>query len=400
MHNREHVERLKEELGKRYPVDPALVRVVCSPYRICPLGAHIDHQLGPVTAMAIDRGVLVAYAPSGGPRVQLSSLMFPGVVSFDLAAVPPRQADDWGNYPRGAAAALQQHYPLASGIVGVTGGDPVEGGLSSSAAVGVAYLLALEEVNGLQVSPRENIALDQAIENGYLGLRNGILDQSAILLSRRDHLTLIDCARADHALIPRPPAMLPFAVLVAFSGLRQALVNTDYNRRVEECNQAAAALLQACGRPQVAPLLGHVRPEEYAEYRHRISGAPARRAAHFFGEVDRVERGVAAWKEGDLAGFGRLMTESGRSSIEKYECGCEPLVDLYHILARARGVYGARFSGAGFRGCCVALADPVGVAQIIPGIQREYASRHPDLAARAPVLQCQPDDGARFLTDS
>ena len=178
------------------------MRVVRSPYRICPLGAHIDHQLGPVTAMAIDRAVHVAYAPMLG-EVRLSSLDFPGEVAFSLAHVPDRRDGDWGKFARGAVRVLQQRYPLRSGIQGVTAGRLDGGGLSSSAAIGVALLLALEEANGLTtITRQENIALDLAIENEYLGLRIGILDQSAILLSRRDQLTYIDCRTREHELIP------------------------------------------------------------------------------------------------------------------------------------------------------------------------------------------------------
>jgi galacturonokinase len=347
--------------------------------------------------MALDRGVLLAYAPSASHEVRLSSLEFPGEVQFNLDDVPDMRNDDWGNYARGAVQALQQDHLLQTGLVGVTSGGSSEGGLSSSAAIGVAYLLALEDVNGLKVSDTENIALDQFIENNYLGLRNGILDQSAILLSRRDHLTLIDCATARHELIPRADSMPDFIIVIAFSGLQQALVGTDYNRRVAECAEAATILLAAVGRKTEPPLLGNVSAEEYATHKHLLSGAPARRAAHFFSEVERVERGVAAWREGDIEEFGRLMTASGESSILNYECGSPPLIALYHILIETDGVYGARFSGAGFRGCCVALVKADSASRAADAVRASYTRRRPDLAQNARVLLCHSADGARIL---
>ncbi len=391
------ITRLQAEMTTRFQVGLDRVRIVRAPYRICPLGAHIDHQLGPVTAMAIDRAVHLAYAPSGSREVRLRSLDFPGEVRFSLDAIGPAQAGDWGNYARGAATALREKFGLDQGIVGITAGKMGEGGLSSSAAIGVAYLLALEDANRLQLTPRDNIELDRMIENEYLGLRNGILDQSAILLSRKDHLTLIDCKAVTHRLVPRPEALSPFAILIAFSGLSQALITTGYNLRVRECNEAAAILLRAAGRPDEPPFLGNVTRAEYLAHRAKLSGAPARRAEHFFSEAERVERGVKAWQQGDLATFGRLMTESGRSSIEKYECGCPPLIDLYETLVRTEGVYGSRFSGAGFRGCCVALADPAAAAGAAARVREAYSRRYPDLAPNAPVLICQSDDGARIL---
>src|ERR1043166_9745554 len=145
---------LKFELHRHYGVPAEEARVVRSPYRICPLGAHIDHQLGTVTAMAIDRAVYFAFAPTETPEVRLRSLSFQGEVHFHLHEIPPKRAGDWGNYPRGAVAALERSgHVLKNGLVGVTLGGLEEGGLSSSAAAGVAYLLALEAANELDISP-------------------------------------------------------------------------------------------------------------------------------------------------------------------------------------------------------------------------------------------------------
>lgn len=409
-------EALRERMRSRHGIDASHVRFVRAPYRICPLGAHIDHQLGTVTAMAIDHGVLLAYAPSGSAEVVLSSAVYPGEVRFRIDAIPPKHAGDWGNYACGAAMALSRAHGLKHGLVGITSGDLAEVGLSSSASVGVTYLLALEAVNGLEVSPGDNIRLDQAIENEYLGLNNGILDQAAILLSRRNQLTVIDCrafARVDGdtsitasasgdlprgmSVLDRPESMPHFSILIAVSGLTQAIISTDYNRRVAECVEAAQVLLDAAGRRGVPARLGMLSHEEYETHRGALSGAPAKRAEHFFGEMRRVRLGQEAWRRGDLTAFGALVTESGRSSIVNYECGCDPLIDLYEILIATPGVLGARFSGAGFRGCCVALVEPEAGGQIIPRVRHAYAARHPELAKRAQYLICQTDDGARLL---
>jgi galacturonokinase len=397
MENQDIVMRLREAVATRYGVAPGDVRVVRSPYRVCPLGAHIDHQLGPVTAMAIDRAVHLAYAPSGDRQVRLSSLDFSGETAFSLDDVPSRREADWGNYARGAAVALAQSQELEAGLVGVTAGRLGEGGLSSSAAIGVAYLMALEDANNLRVSVRENIELDRKIENGYLGLNNGVLDQSAILLSRRDHLTLIDCKTSEHRLIPKPDGMPPFKILIAFSGLQQALVSTGYNLRVQECRDAARALLDAAGRPEAEQLLGHVTPGEYAALGDRLAGPSAKRARHFFSEADRVSRGTKAWQMGDLAGLGALMSESGRSSIDNYECGSEQLIALYDILLATDGVAGARFSGAGFRGCCVAFVASEAADGACERVRKAYADRYPELSHGAPVFCCESDNGARIL---
>lgn len=418
---------LRREMHSRYGIGADRVRYVRAPYRICPLGAHIDHQLGTVTAMAIDRGVLLAFAPAESKEVRVGSLAYPGEVRFNLDGIPPKQPGDWGNYTRGAATALTNARGLVRGILGITSGDLAEMGLSSSASIGLAYLLALEEANGLQVSAEENIRLDQAIENQYLGLNNGILDQTAILLSRANCLTVIDCKRFAESserpsatpspeeptnsptqagagfppqgisLIAPPAPSLPFSILIAFSGVTQSIISTDYNRRVTECGEAAQLLLRAAGRSAAQARLAEVTPQEYEAHRAVLPSALARRAEHFFSEMKRVHLGVQAWRRGDWFEFGRLVSDSGRSSIQNYECGCPPMIDLYEILTRTTGVLGARFSGAGFRGCCVALVEPLTEAAILHEVQQAYSARRPEWADRARFFVCQSDDGARIL---
>ncbi|MCB1125403.1 MAG: galactokinase [Verrucomicrobiae bacterium] len=394
-------------MNTRHGIAADRVRFVWSPYRICPLGAHIDHQLGTVTAMAIDRGTWLAFAPTGSPEVRLSSLSFPEEIRFSLAEPLPPRRGDWGDYARGAAFALGRSHPLDRGITGVTSGRLTASGLSSSASVGVAYLLALEHVNELDVAPGVNVRLDQVIENDYLGLRNGILDQSAILLSRRDHLTVIDCRAFDGSEtggvltgiqhIPRHPGMPAVRILLAMSGVTQAILTTGYNTRVAECEQAARVLLDAAGKPGSSPHLGKVLPAEYEAHRDRLSGPTARRARHFFTETQRVQDGVAAWRDGDVTRFGRLMTESGHSSIENYECGSPPLMDLFNLLTDMPGVHGARFSGAGFRGCCIALIAAEAAGAAGPAILEDYSRKHPELAHQAACFLCDAADGARLL---
>jgi galacturonokinase len=393
----EVIESLRSAVVKQFAVPPGQVGIVRAPYRICPLGAHIDHQLGPVTAMAIDRGVLLAFAPLAERRVRMISWDFPGEIEFALDAIPPKIDGDWGNFPRGAARALQQLGPLPSGLVGISSGRLDGGGLSSSAAIGVACLLALEQVNGLSVAAKENISLHSRIENDYLGLRIGILDQAAILLSRGDHLTWIDCATADHRLYAAAPEMPPFRLLIAFSGLKQTLALTGYNRRVAECREAARVLLEALGRRDQPAFLGNVSNDEFRQHRHRLDAVSARRAEHFFSEAARVEQAVNAWSRGDLAALGRLMVESGWSSIRNYECGSPPLIDLFQILVETPGVLGARFSGAGFRGCCVALVDDAAADQAREMTRDRYARAHPALATQADTFLCASADGAELL---
>ncbi|XP_022753441.1 galacturonokinase [Durio zibethinus] len=410
----------------------AEVRVVVSPYRICPLGAHVDHQGGIVSAMTINKGILLGFVPSGDNQVALRSGQFKGEVRFRVnetqqprhtiskrkeinvenSSASPEECN-WGVYAAGALYALQSRgNHLAQGIIGyICGSEGLDSsGLSSSAAVGIAYLLAFESANSLTVSPTENIEYDRVIENEYLGLRNGILDQSAILLSSHGCLTYMNCKTTEHKLI-HPPKFLKdheaelqkgYKILLAFSGLRQALTsNPGYNSRVAECQEAAKVLLHASGNGELEPFLCNVKPEAYEAYKLKMETNLAKRAEHYFSENMRVTKGLEDWASGDLKDFGQLMSASGLSSIKNYECGCEPLIQLYEVLLRAPGVFGARFSGAGFRGCCFALVDADRAAEAAKFVREEYPKLQPVLASQlnqdTAVLICEAGDCARVI---
>ncbi|CAN6887681.1 unnamed protein product [Brassica oleracea] len=417
----EHVSKLtaiKEAVSKMTGRDTEEVRVVVAPYRICPLGAHIDHQGGAVSAMTINKGILLGFVPSGDTLVQLRSAQFEGEVCFRLDEIQhpvglankngaPKDQSIWGTYARGALYALQtSNKNVKQGIVGcISGSDGLDSsGLSSSAAVGVAYLLALENANEMTVSATENIEYDRLIENGYLGLRNGILDQSAILLSSYGCLTYMDCKTMDHKLIQGPELEKPFRILLAFSGLRQALTtNPGYNLRVAECQEAAKVLLTASGNSELEPTLCNVEHAVYEAHKLEERSITSRKTCGLL-KANALEffcRRLEAWATGNLEEFGKLISASGLSSIENYECGAEPLIQLYKILLKAPGVYGARFSGAGFRGCCVAFVDAEKAEEAASYVKDEYEKAQPEFAKKLnggkPVLICEAGDSARVL---
>ncbi len=393
------VQLLRDRLKAVSGCDDSEIRVVCSPLRVSPLGAHVDHQNGLVTGMALDRAIYLAFAPRADRQVRVESENFPGGMAFSLDAIPPRTDQDWGNYARGAAQALLQSHQLRVGMDAVVLGSMPIGGLSSSAAVGVAYLLALEAVNDLTVSPAENIELDRYIENVYLGLKNGVLDQSVILLSDRDCLTYLDCSSMDTIKVPTAADPGEFEILVVYSGVRKTLVGTDYNQRVTECQQAAQLLLEWSGMPTAngAARLRQVPAEVYQDLCNRLPVPLDRRSRHFFTELQRVREGVEAWRAGDIGRLGELMRDSGSSSVYNYESGSPHLTSLYRIMCDCPGVYGARFSGGGFRGSCIGLSHPDYRDEITAYIGERYPIAHPDIADCYSIHFCQSAEAAHVM---
>jgi galactokinase len=390
------IKKLKDKFSRDQGISSKQVKVVVSPLRICPLGAHVDHQFGAVTGMALDEVVLLAFVPNDCPQVVLQSANFEGIGKFNLGDTIKKSDLHWENYARGAAEALSTQYDITKGIIGLTEGTMPIGGLSSSAAVGVAYLLALESANGLDVSSRENIELDQYIENQYFGLKNGILDQSMILLGKKDHLTHLDCHSVAFSHISSSKDMPKYEILIAHSGLSKSLTtSSDYNNRVGECQEATELLARHGGLEYQAHMrLRHIPIDIWETHGHKLPDVPRRRAKHFFTENSRVSQGLQLWEAGDLEGFGALITESGESSVHDYESGCPHLTTLFNILKDTPGVHGARFSGAGFRGSCIGLIDPEYKEEIQAALQGAYPEKHPDMAERYSIHFCKSGDGA------
>ncbi|KAD4180018.1 hypothetical protein E3N88_28609 [Mikania micrantha] len=263
----------------------------------------------------------------------------------------------WGSYAKGALYALKSRgHHLKQGLDSSS--------LSSSAAVGIAYLLALESANGLTVSPTQNIEYDRLIENEYLGLKNGILDQSAILLSRYRCLTCMDCKTKIHKLIHPPKFEMekiakfkfPYKILLAFSGLKQVLTtNPGYNRRVTECREAAEILLKAAGK-KAEPVLSNVEQEEFEAHKGMVD----RLIMKLLDFGTYLVIGLEAWACGNFEEFGKLISASG--------------------------------------GCCVAFVNSDYADEAASFVKTEYVKLQPELASHlnkdTSVVICDSGDCA------
>ena len=369
------------------------------PYRVCPLGAHSDHQLGKVTGFAIDKGIHIAYSPKQNGVIELSSLQFPKRAQWHVRAVPEEKQNDWADYLRGATKELSTTFPLRIGLSGVIEGSLPIGGLSSSAAVIIAFLKALCTVNGVHLPDHELILMAKAAENKYVGVSCGKLDQSCEVYSKKDHLLYLDTMDDSYELIPASPSMKPYAIAIFFSGVERTLAGSKFNMRVDECRSAAYALKAYSGMEYGKFEETHLREvpvEVFQKYKDRLPENWRKRAEHWYTEYDRVCRGAEAWRRGDIEEYGRLSFESGKSSIEKYETGSPELKKIYEIMTRTDGIYGGRFSGAGFKGCCMALIDPGFEESIFEKVRNEYLAEFPKLEGHYASFLCHSADGVKI----
>ena len=379
------------EVYRRDPVDVAFC-----PYRVCPMGAHSDHQFGKITGLAIDKGIHIAYGPKMNGVVEMSSMQFPKRAQWHVAQVEEKPVGDWADYLRGATWALSRKYPLRVGICGVIEGTLPIGGLSSSAAVIIAFLSALCKLNNITLTPREMIDTALIAETDYVGVSVGKLDQSCEVFSKKDHLLYLDTKDDTYELIPTNPNMKPYEIAIFFSGVERTLAGSKFNMRVDECRSAAFALKAYAGMEYGKfkdTYLREVPYEVYLQHKDKLPVNFAKRAEHWFTEFQRVHAGAEAWRRGDIEEYGRLSFESGRSSIYNWETGSPELKSLYEIMLHTDGIYGGRFSGAGFKGCCMALIDPAFKEEIQQNVTREYLKLFPEHSGKFSVHFCHSADG-------
>lgn len=389
------MQKLYDAFQKLYPEVKEIHESFC-PYRVCPLGAHVDHQLGLITGFAIDKGIHILYTPTENGIVEASSLNFPGKVQFHVREVPKVKKGDWADYLRGATQALGKRFPLERGVYAYIMGTMPIGGLSSSAALIISFLAALCHANDVRVSSRELIELALYAEREYVGVSVGKLDQSCEVYSKKDHLLFLDTKDDSYELIPQNPNMKPWEIAVFFSGMQRTLVGSAFNMRVDEVKAAAYALLGFAGLPYGRFSDVHLRDvprEVFDMYKDRLPENWKKRATHYYTEFDRAVSGAKFWREGDIDSFGQCVFESGRSSIYNYETGSPELKAIYESMLDCPGVYGGRFSGAGFKGCCVALIDPAYKESVAEKVTREYLGQFPQYTDSFGVYFTKSADG-------
>ena len=370
--------------------------VAFCPYRVCPIGAHSDHNLGKITGFAIDKGIHIAYAPKQNGVVEMVSLQFPKRAQWHIASVPETKQNGWADYLRGATWALEKNHRLKIGLCGVIEGSLPIGGLSSSAAVIISFLEALCKVNGIVLEQQELIDIAYDAELNYVGVNVGKLDQSCEVLSKKGHLLYLDTKNGSYELIPENPKMKPYKIAVFFSGLEHSLAGSKFNMRVDELRSGVYALQALAGMEYgkfKEAMARNVPREVYEEFKDRLPVQWARRCEHWYTEFERVEKGAEAWRRGDIEAYGKLSFESGWSSIHNWESGAPEQIKLYEIMTQTDGIYGGRFSGAGFKGCCMALIDPAYEESIRRTVGSAYLKAFPEMQGKYDMYVCDSADG-------
>ncbi|HZG86483.1 galactokinase [Paenibacillus sp.] len=368
----EELRQLQDEFIRLYGGGEEGIAAFHAPGRVNLIGEHTDYNGGYVFPAALTFGTALLIRPRDDRRIGLASLNFPGPVKhFSIDELAYDEADDWMNYPKGVAAFLQEegHRFQRGYDLLFSGKIPNGAGLSSSASIEVVTgfgLLAMEgkeNIDTVQLS-----LLAQKVENRFIGVNCGIMDQFAVANGKKDHAILLMCDTLEYELVPFNSGA--YKVVIANTNKRRGLVDSEYNTRRAQCEQAVRDLQT---RLPGLKLLGELTIEQFEANKHAIEDDIVRkRAQHVVEEIDRVKRAVAALKEDDLAGFGRLMNGSHESLRDLYEVSCEELDTLVEEARAIPGTLGSRMTGGGFGGCTVSLVHE----DSIEGFQRQVGENY------------------------
>lgn len=372
------IERLTQQFEELYGAPPA--GVVRAPGRVNLIGEHTDYNDGFVFPAAIERDILIAFSPRRDKQVRLYSLDMHSSSTFSLEEIEPASTPEerWSNYPRAMAWVLQQEGSPLVGVQAVTQGNvPPGSGLSSSAALLVASgLMFLSAAN--QTVDLMHLALQsQRAEREFVGVNVGIMDQFISALGQKDHALFLDTRTLHYEAIPLPKTGV--ALVIANTNKPRGLVDSQYNARRAECEEAVRLLKEFL--PTIRALRD-VSAEDFARFENRLPELPRKRARHVISENARVLESVEALKQGDIALFGGLMNASHESLREDYEVSCAELDSLVEVARAVPGVYGSRMTGAGFGGCTVSLV----AEESLDAFCREVPQRYRESTGRETTI--------------
>lgn len=354
--------KVLDAFAERFGGSPSFL--VRAPGRVNLIGEHTDYNDGFVLPLAIERAVWIALRPRADREVRVRSIDFGEGGRFELDRLE-RGGNEWTEYLKGTAWALaESKYPLA-GWEGVMASDvPIGAGLSSSAALELATARAFAAVSGFEWSPPAMARLAQRAENRWVGVNCGIMDQMISAVGDEGHAVLIDCRSLDTTPVPLPDDT---AVVILDTATRRGLVDSAYNERRAQCDEAAAFF--------GVRALRDVTPDTLALRFDELDRTTARRARHVVGENARTLAAAEAMRDGDARELGELMNASHESLRDDFEVSSEALDVIVSIAREQPGCFGARMTGAGFGGCAVALVGAPSAGAFASGVASEYAAR-------------------------
>ncbi len=343
----------------------APVAVVKAPGRVNLIGEHTDYNGGFVLPAAINYHTYIAFAPRDDRNLRLVAYNFDNelaVIDLDAEQVHDTNAS-WSNYVRGVVQEMRKKgFNLAGGDLYIAGDLHSGAGLSSSASLEMALIRAFTSLSGETVEPTQAALMGQAAENNFVGCNCGIMDQLISARGQEHAALLIDCEDLSTRAVSVPA---DWEILIVHSGVKRGLVDSEYNQRRQQCEQAAAYFGKTSLRA--------VELEQLLAAEGKLDDLSFRRARHVLTENQRTLDAAKALSEANLAGLIKVMAESHASMRDDFNITVPAIDALVNILAVAGdGKAGARMTGGGFGGCVVAVAPADVIPQLVAAVELHY----------------------------
>jgi galactokinase len=364
-----YLESLKSENEKafRYEFGYAPSHTTVAPGRINIIGEHTDYNEGLSLAAGINRWVLVSIKPRLDKQVRVYSGNYHTTLEFELGTLLPDK-EKWHRILSGLGILLQEKYDLAHGFDAyVWGNVPLGSGVSSSAAIEVALINAINEAFELNIPEKERVISCQQIEHHYMGVKSGLLDQYTSQFSKAGNLVLLDFRKVDHRYIAAE--LEEYEWILVNTMVHRELAGSKYSERVAETTEAFKILLDQIKEVQ------HFRDIK-VDHLHVLSDKILfNRMKHYVEENDRVQNFILALQENQMVLAGQLLYSSHESLSALYEVSCEELDFLVGATRKMPECLGSRMMGGGFGGCTLNLVKKEGAKHFQEQISDVYLNQ-------------------------
>jgi len=346
---------------------------ISSPGRVNLLGEHVDYNGGPVLPVAIDRSVSLWVNRNDSLLFTIKSVDLDQEVIFTLDSLMQKKdinlqpLQDWALYPASVIWAAYKKDLQISGFEAIfTSNIPIGAGLSSSAAIEIAFAALMRELDKWTIDDMELAILCQFAENEYVDVKCGIMDQFACANGVEGSVLFLETANLNWIPVKLPENV---AIVITDSKIKRKLSTSAYNERRKSCEEAIKILEEYIPNIQ---FLGQVNPVEYSLFEQFLPATTRKRARHVIDECQRVRIAVELLRNGDIQGFGQLMKDSHNSLRDLYEVSLPELDLLVELANNSKYCFGSRLTGAGFGGCTVSLVEEKSALKFIEMIKKEY----------------------------
>jgi galactokinase len=348
------------------------IRFFYAPGRVNLIGEHTDYNGGYVFPAALTFGTTLLLRKRNDSLINMASDNFSLRKAVTLENAANVKEDDWINYPKAILVHLgKRGFTFGGYDVLYNGEIPNGAGLSSSASIQLATAYGFMSMEGHTIDRIQLALIAQESENQFMKVNCGIMDQFTVAMGKKDHAILLKCDDLHYEHVPFQSQ--GYKIVIGNTNKRRGLVDSEYNARRAQCEQAVQYLKAAF--PSIA-LLGEINAQQFKMHESLIADETARkRAQHVIEENDRVLLSVEALKNNELNKFGQLMTASHQSLQHLYEVSCKELDIMVEAALQCNGVLGSRMTGAGFGGCTVSLVHEDHVAELIAEVGKIYAEK-------------------------